>query len=220
MTPTLYIGNKNYSSWSMRPWLALRWAGIDFEERLIPLGGVGYGKSAIAEVLAVSPSGRVPVLHVGEVVIWDSLAIAEWAAENATVAIWPQDPMTRALCRSAAAEMHSSFAAMRRDLGMNLRRRTSPRDWPEDTRRDLARVEELWGALRSKYAQQGPYLFGQRSIADAFYAPVATRLRTYGVDVSETTRAYMDTIFSDTAFAAWEAAALAETWSIPSTDAL
>jgi glutathione S-transferase len=218
--PILTIGNKNYSSWSMRPWLALMWAGIEFDEVVVPLGGPGYGKSQIPEVLKASPSGKVPALQVGGVTIWDSLAICEWAAEQTPRALWPEDPRTRAVARSAACEMHSGFAALRRDLSMNIRRRTTPRDWPEDTIRDIARVQELWAYCRDGYGQAGPFLFGQRSIVDAMFAPVATRFRTYGVTLSPQAQAYCDAIFADAAFGAWERAAQAEPWSIPVTDAL
>ena len=130
--PLLHIGNKNYSSWSLRPWLALKWGDIAFEERVIPLGGEGYGKSRIPAVLAISPSGRVPSLHVDGIVVNDSLAICEWAAERAP-GLWPKEAGTRALARSAAAEMHSGFPALRRDLSMNIRRRMrhAP-DFPEE----------------------------------------------------------------------------------------
>ena len=219
--PILYIGNKNYSSWSMRPWLALKWAGIAFEERIIPLGGVGYGKSRIGEILAVSPSGRVPALHVGDTVIWDSLAICEWAAEFKPEALlWPSAATARAVARSAAAEMHSGFAALRRDGSMNVRRRAGKRDWPDDTHADVARLQELWGELRGKHGGGGPFLFGRRSIADAMYAPVCTRLRTYGVAVDPVSQAYCDAVLDDDAFLAWERGAIAETWTIAQADAL
>lgn len=217
--PVLYIGNKNYSSWSMRPWLALKWGGIAFEERIIALGGPGYGKSKIAEILAVSPSGRVPALEVDGVTIWDSLAISEWAAERAP-SLWPSDATVRAVARSAAAEMHSGFAALRRDGSMNVRRRAGRREWPEDTRADISRLEELWSHLRANYGAGGPFLFGARCVTDAFYAPVATRLRTYDVEVSPVVRDYCNAIFADDAFREWEADAIAETWTIPQADAL
>lgn len=217
--PILSIGNKNYSSWSMRPWLALKWGGIAFEERVIALGGPGYGKSKIAEILKVSPSGRVPALDVDGVTIWDSLAISEWAAERAP-SLWPADPMVRAVARSATAEMHSGFAALRRDGSMNVRRRAGRRDWPADTRADIARLEELWSMLRKTYGAGGPFLFGARSIADAFYAPVCTRLRTYDVAVSNLTSDYCAAVFADDAFQEWERAAIAESWTIPEADAL
>ncbi|APR78420.1 Glutathione S-transferase [Minicystis rosea] len=221
MSAVLYIGNKNYSSWSLRPWLVLTWAGIPFEERVIPLGGPGYGKAQIPEVVAVSPSGRVPALEVDGITIWDSLAIAEWAAEAAPSAhLWPEDPRTRAICRAVTCEMHSSFGAVRRDLSMNIRRRTTPRAWPDDTQADLARIEALWADTRERYGAGGPFLFGARTIADAFYAPVATRLRTYGVPMRPASQAYADAIFADPAFRAWEAAAIAEPWTIPQTEAL
>lgn len=221
MTALLHIGNKNYSSWSLRPWLVLTWAGLPFEERVIPLGGPGYGKSAIPAVRAVSPSGRVPALEIDGVTVWDSLAIAELAAEKAPAArLWPEDQTTLAICRAVTCEMHSSFAALRRDCAMNIRRRTTPRDWPDDTRADIARIEELWGAIRARHGAGGPFLFGARTIADAFFAPVATRFRTYGVPLKPASQAYCEAIFADPAFRAWEAAAEAEPWTIPETDAL
>ncbi len=218
-TPILFIGNKNYSSWSMRPWLALKWAGIAFDERLIPLGGVGYGKSQIPEVLAVSPSGKVPALQVDGHTVWDSLAICEWAAEQ-NPALWPQDPAVRAVARSAAAEMHSGFAALRRDFSMNLRRKGEPRKTATsaDAQADIARIDELWSQMRTQFGGGGGYLFGDRCIADAIYAPVATRFRTYGLALSPAAQAYADALLADPAFQEWEAAAAAEPWTIHSTD--
>lgn len=219
--PVLYIGNKNYSSWSLRPWLALTWAGIAFEERVIPLGGPGYGRGRIPEIRAVSPTGRVPALDLGELVIWDSLSICEWAAETAPSAgLWPADARARAICRSVTCEMHAGFGALRRDLSMNLRRRTAPKQWASDTADDLARVDELWRTTRARWGQGGPFLFGARTIADAFYAPVVTRLRTYGVPLSPDAAAYSEAVLADPAFRAWEAAAEAEPWTMPSIDAL
>lgn len=216
--PVLFIGNKNYSSWSMRPWLALKWGGISFEERIIPLGGEGYGQSQIKEVRAVSPSGRVPALHVDGVVIYESLAICEWAAEQAP-SLWPADALKRAQARAVASEMHAGFAAMRRDMSCNIRRRLQlAPDWPEDTRADVAQLFELWGRLLAE--SSGPFLFGQRSIADAMFAPVATRLRTYAVAAPDGAQAYCDAIFADAAFQDWEHAGAAEPWLIEQTEAL
>jgi glutathione S-transferase len=216
--PILHIGNKNYSSWSMRPWLALKWGGIAFEEHIIPLGGEGYGRSQIKEVRAVSPNGRVPALHVDGAVIYESLAICEWAAEQ-TPSLWPKDGLVRAQARSAAAEMHSGFGALRRDMSMNIRRRLpQPQKWPSDTRADIEQLNEIWGNLLQCFG--GPFLFGQRSIADAMFAPVTTRLRTYAVEISPQARSYCATIFADAAFQEWESAALAETWTIEQTEAL
>jgi glutathione S-transferase len=220
--PILYIGNKNYSSWSMRPWLALKWAGIAFEERVIRLGGEGYRQAKIPEIVAVSPSGRVPALHADAIVVHDSLAICEWAHEHAPAgALWPQDASRRAIGRSAAAEMHSGFAAVRRDLSMNIRRQMqSAPDWPDDTRADLARLYALWSDLRARFGADGPFLLGARSIADAMFAPVATRLRTYAVETPADAQAYCATIFADAAFQEWERGAFAETWTMPQADEL
>ncbi len=227
MLPILYVGNRNYSSWSMRPWLALTWSGLPFETRAIALGGDGYGKGRMASVLAVSASGRVPALHVGATTVWDSLAISEWAAENAPEAhLWPQDATARAVSRAATCEMHSGFDALRRELPCNLRRRAAPsvpsRTSGEDVRRDLARIEALWEDLRSRFGRGGPYLFGARpTIADAFYAPVATRLRTYGVTIGGAqAKKYAEAILAEPAFLTWEKEALAETWTMPQWDAV
>ena len=217
MDVTLYIGNKNYSSWSLRPWLVLRWGGIAFQERILQLGGDGYGSRRIAELLAVSPSGCVPVLHVGETVVWESIAIAEWAAERSP-SLWPRDPLARARARSVTAEIHGGFGALRRDLSMNLRRRMDEPRWPEDTRADIARVQQLWrGCLEQS---GGPWLFGERSIADAFYAPVVGRFRTYGVALSGELAAYAATVWRDADMHEWDESATREAWSIPTTDAL
>lgn len=218
--PVLHIGNKNYSSWSMRPWLALKWGGIGFQEHIIPLGGEGYGRSEIKEVRAVSPSGRVPALHVDDAVIHESIAICEWAAEQ-TPSLWPADPIVRAEARAASAEMHAGFAAIRRDMSCNIRRRLERApQWPTDTHTDLTRLFELWGGLRARFGDEGDFLFGQRSIADAMFAPIATRLRTYAVEAPEFAQAYCATIFADAAFQEWERAAEAEPWTIEQTEAL
>ena len=216
--PVLYIGNKNYSSWSMRPWLALKWGAIAFEDKIIPLGGDGYGRSQIKEVRDVSPSGRVPALHVGGSVIYESLAICEWAGEQAP-SLWPADALVRAGARAASSEMHAGFASLRRDMSCNIRRRVkSEPDWPADTRADLDQLFALWGRVLKHYG--GSFLFGQRSIADAMFAPVCTRLRTYAVTIPDFAQAYCDTIFADTAFQAWERAGEAEPWTIEQSEAL
>jgi glutathione S-transferase len=219
-TPVLYIGNKNYSSWSLRPWLALKWGAIAFTEKLIALGGEGYGKSQIKEVREVSPSGRVPALHLGDTVIYESLAICEWAGEQAP-SLWPADAMTRAVARSAASEMHAGFFALRGAMSMNIRRRMDAEPaWDEHTRADLEQLFALWGGLRARYGAGGAFLFGQRTIADAMFAPVATRLRTYKVTAPAPVSAYCATIFADEAFKEWEQAAKAEPWTIEQTEKL
>lgn len=218
--PVLYIGNKNYSSWSMRPWLALKWGAITFDEKIIPLGGEGYGRSQIKEVRAVSPSGRVPALHIGDVVVYESLAICEWAAEQAP-SLWPADPIVRAQARSAASEMHAGFVALRGAMSMNVRRRLDVEQaWRGDVRADLEQLFELWSGLRARFGGDGPFLFGKRSIADAMFAPIATRLRTYKVTTPPVAQAYCATIFADAAFKDWERAAEAETWTIEQTEKL
>jgi glutathione S-transferase len=220
MKPVLYVGNKNYSSWSMRPWLVLAWSGLPFETRVVPLGGEGYGLARSPGVLAVSPSGRVPALHLGETVVWDSLAISEWAAEAAPAAqLWPADTVTRAVCRSAACEMHSGFQALRSDLPCNIRRRAPPRPATDGVRRELDRLQVLWTDLRARFGHGGPYLFGARpTVADAFYTPVATRLRTYGFALEGAAQAYAQTLLHDPAFLAWEKDGVAEEWTMPQWD--
>jgi glutathione S-transferase len=213
MANTLYIGNKNYSSWSLRPWLCLRWAKIPFTEKLIRLDQPGYGKQAIAEVAAVAPNGRVPALNASGLVIWDSLAIAEWAAEEAPQArLWPEDRRLRAEARAVVAEMHSGFSAVRRDLSMNIRRRVHVKEWPADTAAELARLDALLGGLRARFQGAGPWLFGARTIADAFYAPVATRVRTYGVTLSTAAQSYCEAVFADADFQAWESDSVPNSW--------
>ena len=219
-TPILYLGNKRYSSWSLRPWLALTWGGIAFEERLLPLGQGGHGTQQNKEILAISPSGRVPCLHADDLVIYDSLAICEWAAERAP-GLWPADPHARALARAAAAEMHSGFADLRRAMPFNLQRAmVRAPDWDEATRRDLARLLSLWTELRTRFGGQEPYLMGPRTIVDAFYAPVAARFRTYAVTLPTAAQAYCETILSDSAFKQWERGAQDETWTLPTTDGI
>jgi glutathione S-transferase len=216
--PVLYIGNKNYSSWSMRPWLALKWGGIAFDEKIIPLGGEGYGKSQIKEVREVSPSGRVPALHVGDTAIYESLAICEWAAEQAP-SLWPKDSIARAEARAASSEMHAGFFALREAMSCNIRRRLDAQpEWRGSVRADLEQLFELWQRLLTKHG--GPFLFGERSNADAMFAPVCTRLRTYRVTAPDFAKSYCDTIFADEAFREWERAGEAETWTIEQTEAL
>jgi glutathione S-transferase len=209
----LYIGNKNYSSWSLRPWLVLKWGSIPFQEKEIRLDQAGYGAGGIAEILKISPTGKVPALHAGTLVIWDSLAIAEWAAEeNPAAGLWPANRAQRATARAACAEMHSGFADLRNDLPMNIHRRCEPQDWRPSTRANLQRLDALWSELRRRHAGAGPWLFGNRCIADAFYAPVAARMRTYGVKLSVESQAWCDTVLADADFRHWEAASLPDSW--------
>lgn len=205
--PVLHIGNKRLSSWSMRPWLVLRKAGIDFDENLVPLD-----QDETHETLrALSPAATVPVLAAGEVTIWDSLAIAEWAAER-TPALWPADADLRARARAVTASMHSGFAALRRDLPMDLQRPVGGTDVSVQAWRDIEAVFAMWDSCPR--GGDG-FLFGDWSIADAFYTPVATRFRTYAIDLPAEAQAYVDLLLSDAEYLAWEKAGLAETLHAP-----
>jgi glutathione S-transferase len=218
MRPTLYIGNRNYSSWSMRPWLVLTWSGLEFDTQAMPLGGEGYGVRAMPSVLAVSPSGTVPALRWGDETIGDSLAISEWAAER-NAKLWPADATARSHARAAVCEMHSGFTAMRHQLPCNLRRRRPPGKLTDEARRDLDRIESIWSTLRQRFGRGGPYLFGaEPTIADAFFTPVATRLRTYGVTLGTVAQTYAAALLAEPAFLSWEAEALRETWTMEQWD--
>ena len=209
MTLTLVIGNKNYSSWSMRPWLALKASGIAFEEKFIPLY---TGAADKQRILDVTRSGKVPALIDGDVTVWDSLAIIEYLAECFPEArLWPADPACRAHARSASAEMHSGFAALRNECGMNLHRPIGAKALSDNARADIARIQELWTDCRQRYGKAGSFLFGAFTGADAMYAPVIHRFRTYAIDVTSPVRAYMDTMMSLPAFQQWTDEALAET---------
>lgn len=217
--PVLFIGNKNYSSWSMRPWLALRWAGIAFREEMIPLGPRGQG--ANQDIVRVNPSGTLPVLELpdGET-IWDSLAICEWANENAPNAeLWPRDPIARALARSAVCEMHAGFAPLRQQFPMNIKRLKPGHTWDDAASANIARIESLLSGLAERFDPNGGgWIFGQRTIVDAYFAPVATRFRTYEVPLSPALNKWCATLFENSDFQAWEDAAKLETWAIGESD--
>jgi len=209
MTLKLVIGNKNYSSWSMRPWLALRASNIPFEEIFIPLY---TGQADKDRLLSFSRSGKVPALIDDDLTIWDSLAIIEYLAERFPEAkLWPQDRAARAHARSVSAEMHSGFLPLRNECGMNLHRPVGGIALSEDARANIARVEEIWSDCRERYGRQGPFLFGAFSGADAMYAPVVHRFRTYAVKVGPIVRAYMETMMALPAFKEWTEAGLEET---------
>ena len=209
MTLKLVIGNKNYSSWSMRPWLALRANNIAFEEIFIPLY---TGDADKQRILDVNPSGKVPALIDGDVTIWDSLAIIEYAAERFPEArLWPADRASRAHARSISAEMHSGFMALRNECGMNLHRPIGAIPLSAEAKANIARIEQIWIECRERYGKLGPFLFGEFGGADAMFAPVVHRFRTYAIDVAPPARAYMDTMMSAPAFQEWTRAGLAET---------
>jgi len=210
-TPRLHIGDKNYSSWSMRPWLALRAGGIAFEEVLHSLPEVG-GKPSFG---AVSPNARVPALDLDGVVIAESLAICEWAAEQ-NPTLWPKGSTDRALARSAAAIMHSGFPNLRNDAPMNIRRRTDAARMTPAGLEDAAKADELWRGWLKRSG--GPFLFGDYSVADAMYAPVVTRFITYAIPRSSEAQAYMDRMVAEPNMAAWISAAQAETRQLPRSD--
>jgi glutathione S-transferase len=209
--PKLYVGNKNYSSWSMRPWVALRGAGIAFDEEVIPLY---TGPADKQRILAVTPSGKVPVLVDGPVTVWDSLAIIEYAAERHPQArLWPEDAAARALARAVSAEMHSSFAALRRECGMNIHRKVAAKPLSADAEADIARIKAIWSDCLARSG--GPYLFGAFGAADAMYAPVVHRFRIFAVPVEGPAAAYLATMQAHPAFREWTEAAMAETLLIP-----
>jgi glutathione S-transferase len=206
MATTLVIGNKNYSSWSLRAWLLLSEAGIDFRERRIALDEPGTAR----ELAAVSPAGRVPVLLTDGEVIWDSLAIAETVAErHPDKNLWPADPAARAHARSISAEMHAGFAALRQQMPMNCRARGRKVTKTRELQADIARVTDIWADCGRRYG--GGWLFGTFSIADVMYAPVVLRFRTYDAEVPAAARSYPARLLESAALAEWLAAAEAET---------
>jgi len=208
MALKLVIGNKNYSSWSMRPWLALRANGIAFEEIFIPLY---TGEADKQRILGFTHSGKVPALIDGDVTIWDSLAIIEYVAERFPQArLWPEDRASRAHARSISAEMHSGFMALRNECGMNLHRPIRAVGLSADARANVARIQQIWIECRERHGKLGPFLFGSFGAADAMFAPVVHRFRTYAIPVAEEAQAYMETMLALPAFQEWTRAGLAE----------
>jgi glutathione S-transferase len=213
---TLYIGNKNYSSWSLRAWLALKHVGTPFKEVIIPLEDGGGPTVAIR---AHSPSGKVPALRYGDMVVWDSLAIGEYLAEEFHQAhLWPADRVARALARCACAEMHAGFQSLRSALPMNIRRTPFRLPLSPEVEKEVARIVSLWSECRRRFGAGGPFLFGRFTLADAMYAPVATRFRTYGVTLDEPTAAYVSMIHDLPAMREWTASVRAEPWAIDAYD--
>ncbi len=212
---TLVIGNKNYSSWSLRPWLVLRQAGIPFEEVRIPL----YRPDTLDELKAWSPSGLVPLLRDGELKVWDSLAICEYMNERFPEhQLWPADAAARAVARSVSAEMHAGFMGLRSAMCVNIRARYPGQGRTPECLKDIERILALWSDCRARFGVGGDFLFGHFSIADAMYAPVVLRFQTYGVPLEGVARAYADAILALPALQAWMADALAETERIEMFD--
>jgi glutathione S-transferase len=205
---TLVIGNKNYSSWSLRPWMLLKHLGLDFKEIVIPLDTPEFKD----EIEKYGPSGRVPVLLHDNLSVWDSLAICEYVAELAGSG-WPKDRVARAVARSVCAEMHSGFANLRMEWPLNARARNRRTPMTPGLEMDLDRIDEIWNDCRRRFGAGGPWLFGEYSIADAMYAPVVLRFKTYGAQISETARWYIATALEDSALQEWVRAAQSEPWT-------
>ena len=212
MTLKLIIGNKNYSSWSLRPWIAMKVAGIPFEEEVISLDA----KDFKARVSEVSGTGKVPALVDGMVRVWESLAILEYLAERfPDTRLWPADPLARTLARSIAAEMHAGFGPLRRHLPMNMARPVIPRELTPEVQSNVRRVEAIWTDCRARHGEGGAFLFGSFGAADAMYVPIVARFLTYAVTVGAVTRAYMDAVMTLPAWDEWQSAARKEPWVLP-----
>ena len=207
----LVVGSRNYSSWSLRPWLLMRHLGLEFTERQFELDTPEFE----AEIATLSPTRRVPVLLHGAVRVWESLAICEYASELADGRGWPRDPAIRAIARAIAAEMHSGFGALRAACPMNAR--VSGRHVPMTPAlaRDLRRIDAIWSGCRRDHGELGPYLFGAFSVADAMFAPVVLRVRSYGLPLSELARRYQETLLADAHLRDWIEASRRETRVIP-----
>jgi glutathione S-transferase len=201
---TIYLGNKNYSSWSLRGWLMLSMSGLAFDEVVIPLDQPDTAET----IVKYSPSGRVPVLTHGDLRIWDSLAIGEYLAEICPkVGLWPTARRARARARSVSAEMHAGFAALREALPMNMRRSFPGHEYSREVQAEINRITAIWRDCRNQNGEDGPFLFGGPGIADAMFAPVASRFRTYGIDLDETAASYLKAIHGLPAMKRWTQAA-------------
>jgi glutathione S-transferase len=212
MSMTLVIGNKNYSSWSLRPWLFLKYHGIAFEEIRIPL----YQADSKSRILGFSPSGKVPALIDGGLKVWDSLAIMEYLAERfPETQAWPENQVERAFARSISAEMHAGFTALRTHCGMNCRRLPATKKLPEEVYRDIERIGQIWQQCRQQHWDSGPWLFGQFTIADAMFAPVALRFHTYQLGTNAEALGYVNTVLEYPAIREWVEAGKRELEVIP-----
>jgi glutathione S-transferase len=206
-TMKLILGNKNYSSWSLRPWIAMRALGIPFEDIVIP-----------AKVRQYSPAEKLPVLVDGDTHVWETLAIMEYLAEKFPAAgVWPRDMKARAEARVLSSEMHAGFSALRGECPMNLRRPVRTRTLSAGAQVNVARLDAMWSDCRARYG--GPFLFGAFCAADAMYAPMVTRIHTYGIGMSREAFGYVEVVMALPAFAEWKRAALAESWIVPEDEA-
>jgi glutathione S-transferase len=207
----LVVANKNYSSWSLRPWIMMTMAGIPFNETVIALDR----QDTKARIAKHSGAGRLPILHHGKITVWESLAIIEYLAELfPDRGIWPKGKAARAAARSVANEMHAGFSALRGACPMNLRRPRKPVALSDAVKRDIQRIDRIWSDCRGTYGKGGPFLFGRFCAADAMYAPVATRFDTYALPCGEASRRYIAAVMATPAFKEWKEAALKETWTI------
>ncbi|MBS0284111.1 MAG: glutathione S-transferase family protein [Proteobacteria bacterium] len=210
----LIIGNKAYSSWSLRGWLACRQSGLPFEEMFGPLYYQDWDKRREGDEFAPS-SGKVPILWDDDVVVWDSLAIIEYLIDKVgREKFWPEDDAARAMARSMAAEMHSSFAALRRECGMNIRQVYPPRRPSDEVIADLTRIMELWAQARARFGGDGDFLFGAFGAADIMFAPVCTRIVTYSLPVARFATGYVEAVLNHPFMQDWIAAAQEEEWVI------
>ncbi|MGI3902585.1 MAG: glutathione S-transferase family protein [Janthinobacterium lividum] len=217
MTLQLYIGNKAYSSWSLRPWILLKHFGVPFDETVIPM----YRPETRAEMLAIGPTGKVPVLHDGGIVVSESLAIIEFIAESfPDRPIWPSDRAARALARAMSSEMHAGFMNLRQTCPTNFRRAPKAIPISPEVRADVDRIEAVWADARARFGHDGPFLFGAFSAADAMYAPVVNRLHAYAIPVRPETRAYMEAVMALPAWQSWIAGGEAEPWRVALYDDL
>jgi glutathione S-transferase len=211
--PTLIIGSKNYSSWSLRPWMHAKKLGVDFEERLIAFDVPNYRE----KIRAASPSQRVPVLLVDDVAVCESLAICEYLSDITGTGL-PADPIARALARSAASEMHSGFQTLREQCSMNVRGRDRRVGSSPELTADIDRIDRLWRESRERWGAGGPWLFGSYSLADAMFAPVAFRFRTYGAELTAESRDYLAHVLADPVMSEWSDACDAEAHRLPAVD--
>jgi glutathione S-transferase len=210
----LIIGNKAYSSWSLRGWLAVKQSGLPFEEITVPMFDEDWDKRRAGDEFAPS-GGKVPILWDDKTVIWDSLAIVEWLADKTDRArYWPRDDVARGMARSMAAEMHSGYATLRREYGMNVRRQFPPREMSDELRAEIVRILELWAQARARHGSGGPYLFGTFGAVDIMFAPVVTRFVTYSVPVPRFAAAYMEAMLAHPWMREWIDAAQEEPWVI------
>ncbi len=208
----IYLANKNYSSWSMRPWLALKQTGAAFSEEVVPLDQ----PTTREEILKRTPSGKLPALQDGDVVVWDSLSIGEYLAERFPDAgLWPAEVAARALARSVSAEMHSGFMGVRLNMPMNMRASKPGKGMAAGVQDDINRISAIWRTCRERHGKGGAFLFGAFSMADCMFAPIVSRFTTYQVQLDEVSEAYRQAVFNHPPFQEWMAAAKNEPWIIP-----